>query len=368
VTTTFRTDRSKLGRFKPSGFGALAVPANLSRTGIQIYTDSNGKTIREYRPPEEVFHPDSLASFKAAPLTILHPKGGVNPSNSQKLTHGIVLDAAKGEEIDGHSFVQGLAVLTTSVALQKADAEELEELSVGYHCEVDQTPGVAPNGEHYDAVQRNIRVNHVALLPKGHARAGKHARLRTDGNEEVIEPMDEKDKTDATKVAEELGRVKVELEKANGRADAAELKVKEHEATITKLEKDAGEAKGRQDALEAELKPFRDDATKREIDELVTRAAKTLGDKYDTKDKTAHQVRVDALTLLKVDVKDRHEGYVEGMFEGRFAKIDTSKPVKRDYNRPTRTTTPKDDGKWSLSNAFAALKHDDSKPATKEDE
>ena len=47
-------------------------------------------------------------------------------------------------------------------------------MSVGYNCSLSWTPGSA-NGETWDAVQQGIRVNHVALVPKG--RAGAECRI-----------------------------------------------------------------------------------------------------------------------------------------------------------------------------------------------
>lgn len=54
----------------------------------------------------------------------------------------------------------------------------LRELSLGYSLDLDETPGVW-NGQPYDAIQRNIRINHLALVEK--ARAGEQARLNIDG-------------------------------------------------------------------------------------------------------------------------------------------------------------------------------------------
>src|SRR5690606_28507268 len=46
------------------------------------------------------------------------------------------------------------------------ESGERKEISLGYKCQLDPTPGTW-NGESYDAVQKNIVVNHVALGPKG---------------------------------------------------------------------------------------------------------------------------------------------------------------------------------------------------------
>src|SRR5690606_27126345 len=60
------------------------------------------------------------------------------------------------------------------------------ELSCGYSCDLEHVPGewIDPRtgvAHRYDAIQRNIRGNHVAVVSKG--RAGPEARVRLDSAE-----------------------------------------------------------------------------------------------------------------------------------------------------------------------------------------
>ena len=57
----------------------------------------------------------------------------------------------------------------------------LKELSLGYSLDTDDTPGVY-HGEKYDCIQKNIEINHLALV--GEARAGETARLNIDGKDD----------------------------------------------------------------------------------------------------------------------------------------------------------------------------------------
>jgi hypothetical protein len=67
--------------YTPEGF--LIASAKLARSGIQPYRAvefSNGsgdpmRILNIYRPPEEVFAPESLASYEGVPLTNDHPSG-----------------------------------------------------------------------------------------------------------------------------------------------------------------------------------------------------------------------------------------------------------------------------------------------------
>jgi hypothetical protein len=49
------------------------------------------------------------------------------------------------------------------------------ELSLGYYAKIDWTPGETPKGEAYDGVQRDIRINHLAVVDS--ARAGPTCRI-----------------------------------------------------------------------------------------------------------------------------------------------------------------------------------------------
>jgi uncharacterized protein len=361
VSLTFRTDRSRLGRFDRTGAGGVRVKANFSRTGIQVYKDAKGNEIREYRPADEVFSEDSIKSFSLTPVTIGHPKGGVNPLNAQKLTHGIIITADGREKIDKHEFVAGDLVLMTQHAIDGAERGDYVELSMGYTCELDFTPGVTEDGEAYHCVQRNIRANHVALLGKNEARAGKHAKLKLDGNEAVDDEETTGDTMDPKEIAELLAKLaaaQVELATEKGRADAAEAKAKDLQTKLDASAVDAAKEKGRADAAEAALKPLKEDAAKREAVETVERVKSVLGKDYKADGKSAHDVRCDALKAVKFDCAGKSEDFVAAYFEGRFAK-----GAKFDYNQLVEEDDEEDgedgsheDGEFDLGNAFLNLK------------
>ena len=76
-------------------------------------------------------------------------------------------------------FVAGELLVTDADLIKKLEDGAARELSCGYNCDLDEKPGVTADGLRYDAIQRNIRGNHVAVVPKG--RAGPEARVRMDG-------------------------------------------------------------------------------------------------------------------------------------------------------------------------------------------
>lgn len=172
--------------------GFLVARGVLARTGTQAYLAGeiglDGDPLRKvtlYRPPEEVFHPKSIASFDGKPLTINHPPVLVNKTNWREYSNGNV----KNVERTGEETLAGDITFTTDDAIEALDSGK-KELSNGYVFTLDMTPGTAPCGTAYDGVQRNIRGNHIALVDKG--RCGSACRvLDSDPNPDI----NHKDKT-----------------------------------------------------------------------------------------------------------------------------------------------------------------------------
>lgn len=154
--------------------GILRCRGTIARTGIQDYRSSDGSIRKEFRPPDEV--EKSAKSFEAQPITLNHPPEMVNSSNSRQYLRGL----SGAVSFDGVLLTTDLTV-TDQEAIDKAQTTH-QQLSNGYECDIDDTPGVW-KGEKYDCVQRNIRGNHVALVEK--ARAGDVAKLHFDGGDDL---------------------------------------------------------------------------------------------------------------------------------------------------------------------------------------
>ena len=81
--------------------------------------------------------------------------------------------------IDFLTFNDGLAKIyetdeNDDIITDSLKKYKMRELSCGYNLRLDETPGVW-EGQPYDAIQRDIEINHLALVDK--ARAGEQARL-----------------------------------------------------------------------------------------------------------------------------------------------------------------------------------------------
>lgn len=163
----------------PNGF--LKAEGRISRTGIQEYSNPGGGMHRELRLPEEVFSPESMASFHLVPVTNTHPSGLLTAQDAKRYSVGSV-----GENVrrDG-DFLAASMMITDADAIVCAELGR-SELSCGYGCELDATQHenlIAEWGP-YDFIQRNIRGNHVALVDE--ARAGAGAAIRLDENDSVM--------------------------------------------------------------------------------------------------------------------------------------------------------------------------------------
>lgn len=161
--------------------GFLKAEGRISRTGIQEYSNPGGGMHRELRLPEEVFSPESMASFHLVPVTNTHPNGLLTAQDAKRYSVGTV-----GENIrqDGE-FLAASLMITDADAIACAELGR-SELSCGYGCELDGTQHedlIAKWGP-YDFIQRNIRGNHVALVDE--ARAGAGAAIRLDENDSVM--------------------------------------------------------------------------------------------------------------------------------------------------------------------------------------
>lgn len=178
--------------FTPEGY--LIDNPILTRVGIFEYHNPDGTIRRELRLPEEVFAAESLASYKGKPVILTHEAGLVDVENVQQEHIGTILS----EGIQDGDNVRAQIVIHDAESLDYG----LRELSLGYTQTPDETPGVW-NGQPYDAIQRNIQINHLALVEK--ARAGEQARLNIDGEEQGGNQMSKARKDGLT--PEEIARL-----------------------------------------------------------------------------------------------------------------------------------------------------------------
>lgn len=176
----YLADRLTLDAPKRTKDGFMAVRAKAARAGVYDYAAFEvggiergfkaADTVKVYRPESEVFAPDSVASFLAKPVTNDHPAQPVTADNWKQHARGVNMGALRDGEYLAFDLVMMDAALIADVDSGK------RELSNGYSCVLDWTAGTTPDGMAYDAVQRNIRGNHIAVVDKG--RAGSECAIK----------------------------------------------------------------------------------------------------------------------------------------------------------------------------------------------
>jgi len=275
----------------------------IGRTGILVYMNADGSTRREYRPPEEAFKADSLASIRGKPITMGHHGLVTNETYKQSKPIGTVLSDGKQ---DGNN-------IRADVVIYDLNTDD-RELSCGYQTELEETSGVTPEGEHYDAIQRNIVYNHLAIVPRG--RAG-NARLNMDGEqilESEVDKMSKKIKLDngieydvPAEVEVAFGAMIAKADEQKKELDAMTAKFDSATAEIEKLKQDAVKA-------EAEFKEKFDSAVKTTI-ELRTIASKHGIEKADEMSNDEIKKAVVAKVHPKLSLDGKSAEYIEVAFD-----------------------------------------------------
>jgi hypothetical protein len=244
--------------------GFLKVPGRVAKTGTQQYLrkelglDGNpNEIVTVYRPPEEVFNADSLATYNAADITILHPKKLVDSTTFKDTTAGVV--SSQGRQ-DGDFVVCDL-IVKDAQAIKQIESG-LVELSAGYTAEYVHAPGVTADGVEYEYLQRDIRINHVALVPT--ARAGRQARIFDQDRKEIQmskvtldsgREVEVQDAATALLISDTIERLRTQVADATKAKDEAESEAEKQKAKADAKEEEAEEAKkaSTEDAISARI-------------------------------------------------------------------------------------------------------------------
>lgn len=166
------SDKAHLRGVRKTKDGYLVGDVKCAKTGVQQYLAAElgvdgGGVINVYRPPEEVFSTDSLATYVGKPVTDDHPPEEVTSANWKVYAAG---DIGEGVLRDGE-WVKVPVKLMDAQTVSKVESGK-SEVSMGYTAEIDFVDGITPEGVAYQAVQRGIRINHLAIVDRGRAGIG----------------------------------------------------------------------------------------------------------------------------------------------------------------------------------------------------
>ncbi|ENJ7584659.1 DUF2213 domain-containing protein [Providencia rettgeri] len=149
--------------------GWLEVKDNpISKVGVFDYLGAEigapvpDKIYRVLRPPEELASEATINSFKLTPFIIEHEMLGKHATPAEKKgIQGVI-----GENVYfDPPYLRANIKIFSDAALSNIDSGKID-LSPGYRSKYEFTSGIY-EGQHYDAIQRHLRGNHLALVDEG---------------------------------------------------------------------------------------------------------------------------------------------------------------------------------------------------------
>lgn len=276
--------------------GYLKGRAIATNVGVFAYLTEDGVQY-ELRPPEEVFHPDSVATLKGIPMTNDHPSVRVTSENSKKLSVGFTGDVRQ----DQYHLAPALTITDEEAVLDVQAGKKA--LSCGYTLDLEFTSGTWM-GVHYDAIQRNIRYNHLAIVPKG--RAGDAAKMKLDSADPVgVQKIDNEDRRPSSMTKIKIDGMAFEVEDnlatvIQTKLDELEVAnkgVKDNSIELEKAKKDLSKKDADVDTLKDDNKKLKkdlDDLKAADHSEDIAKAVKARIDLEKTAEKAGIEVKDDA--------------------------------------------------------------------------
>lgn len=195
--TTARTEDSN--GFVEVANNPIAKVGLFQYLGSTIEAPEPGRIYNVWRPDSALDNPETIESFRLLPWVDDHAMLGDAPGGipaEQKGIHGVI-----GENVFfEYPYLKANIKVFSDELATKIEQGKIE-LSAGYSCKYLFTPGVTPDGRPYDAIQTNIRGNHLALVEAG--RMGPdvavldHRMVFTVDSKEIFQmadPNDDKNK------------------------------------------------------------------------------------------------------------------------------------------------------------------------------
>lgn len=316
-----RYDKTYIKDFRETPEGYLTVNVPITRPGVFPYQRQDGTVQMEAKLPEEIFSDATLYSAKSKPVTDEHPNEPVTIDNYQQYSKGMSHTDARVEDLKVYVSL----TITDKDLIQKI-YDGKNEISIGFTSDVVAEKGTY-KGESYEYVQRNIEINHIAIVDKG--RAGPEVAIRSDSDAWQI---DEKNNTEGSQT--KMAKIKVDnkeyevdeavkahitalVKKASGqeqKGDSVDSLIGRIDALETKLEAKEAEL---EEAKKATLTADALDAKVQERIQLVEAAKPMLGDSFDFTGKTDREIKEAAIATTKSDFKGdgKSDDYINAFFD-----------------------------------------------------
>lgn len=326
--------------------GDLVGKAAIFGVGVYRYMGADGKVTAEFRPPEEVFSEATLDSYKLRPLTNLHPPEKVTPTNVSKYTVGNL-----GEEIEHDAYNAFACIIVQQAEAIAAAKAGRRGLSGGYSCDVItegfvsypvldwegkeiarttyQIPGNF-NGTPYDAIQTNIRGNHVALvdIPRG----GDALHLRFDGADVGVGVrISDTQPTPTNQKESQMAKISLKADGDFEIPEAVKVHLDSLDAKVASLEAEKSTLSAKADSAAEALEAVKADAKVKEdgFDARVDAAVEarlhlaSVAAKYAVDASGDIRAQVIAKAFPKANMDGKDEAYMAARFDSAIELLDS---------------------------------------------
>jgi len=263
--------------------GILTVPATVAKHMIQDYDG-----LKVLKPAAEL---EAAARFAdGIPITRDHPPAGIVTDRAEVL--GFLKDPTfENDELKGI-----LNIADKDLAADVKDGK-LTGLSIGFFCDLDRTEGTVGDAK-YDAIQKAIFLNHVAVVDAGRCSITDGCGFHTDSVKKIDSPPDLIGKLDTaigmatnewsdSTLKDLLEEIKQMVTAAPSAGDSAAKITAERDALKAELE---SIIKTEKDALIAELTAVQDAKTKEDLEKLKL-------DELKKELAMVHELRTDRLSF-----------------------------------------------------------------------
>ncbi len=367
--TNVRYDRALI-RTRRDSDGFLYSDSTVGRTGVLLYRNADGTTRRELRLPEEAGSAATLQSMIGKPVIVTHNGGMVDRDNAKNRIVGVMISARQDGQLTNSEMV-----IHDGDAITAAEKGLYTELSLGYRLTLEKRSGyyhpgrneiredAAEGFEPFDYIQRNITVNHVALVRA--ARAGSVARLNLDGDEiditEDYKTMAKITLSNGTTV-EVSDEVAAHVSDLQTRLDGATAEVSTTKGALVAITADRDGLKKTVEGIPAQLEQVRKDAAEElaasaNLKASVAHRVTDVAGKSDIEIKRAFI----AVALPSANLDGLDDNGIDGTFRAALAicPADGKQPTNADTSRKhvggdkgTRNDSA-DDGACAADTAYA---------------
>lgn len=257
MTSVRTVDESRVAFYAPTKLGPnqsmtpegflLCKDVPIARTGELLYTADEvpveaGRDgiVRIRRDEDEVFKPETMASFLGKPVTLDHPEESVTPSNWKEHSVGVIAAVRRGEDAFDRDYLLADLLIQDVAAIHEIQKNGLREVSCGYDADYEQIePGLGK--------QHNILGNHLALVERG--RCGPRCAIGDKETKPMVVKRTWKDRlltafkaNDEAAMLEELEGLPQELKAPDeSEPQRVVIEIKQPDSAASETVKDDGE-------------------------------------------------------------------------------------------------------------------------------